>query len=100
MTIAPEPNSSRLPYGGHLRNEYLYPTASKMFFDANPAFAKKTVYSWGEVFKRLQRRQPGKRLSEFTTDDLVEFLRVDEKGRPRRAGYTISGSWTTPSRRP
>lgn len=58
-----------------LRNEALYPTATRQFLDESRARIRTedSRHSYSKVLRTLQGKHPGRRVSEFTSVDLVAF---------------------------
>jgi site-specific recombinase XerD len=60
-------------------------TAAKRYFDENTtSVAATTRHKWGGDLRRLERRYPNKRLNELTSDDLRDWLLLDDDLQPRK----------------
>jgi integrase len=66
-----------------LRGPLLYPTATDRWL-AEDLLAPTSKKQYRMVLRTLQERNPGRRVNEFTPQDLVQFLTT-----PRRSGATI-----------
>ncbi|MDQ1380256.1 MAG: integrase/recombinase XerD, partial [Actinomycetota bacterium] len=71
-------------------------TATQRFFDESPHIRSAgTRKEWRRLLRRLERRYPHKRVNEYTSEDLRDFLLCDDDGTPTRRAHTTIATQRT-----
>lgn len=76
----------------NLRGPLLYPTAAKAWLDdpTTNARSKDTHRTWEQMLSLLQHQHPGKRVNEFTEEDLIRFITTGQHGQKLAPKTTIA----------